>query len=266
MKKRTVAYLTAAAAVCVALVGGTLAYFTDTDADKNVFTTSKVDIDLVEQQRAYADDGTLAGLEEFDQGKVLYPIVGSAQGEKDAMGMPVAANYVDKIITVENLVDSSDAYVRVYIGIPTVLDNVGDASQNVLHGNQGNNFFYGDDYAASDHANWGAETLLTTNYVIEVDEGVEVAYNIYYRDYNKVLPADTETGSAAYIGFYLDEDVDYDTVNKYYTIDGEKIEMDLSKGITIPVFAVGVQAAGFDTAAEAVDAAFGAGFNPWATA
>ena len=32
---------------------------------------------------------------------------------------------------------------------------------------------------------------------------------------------------------------------------------------TCPVFAVAVQADGFDNAAQAMDAAFGANYNPW---
>ena len=89
-------------------------------------------------------------------------------------------------------------------------------------------------------------------------------YNIYYRDYNKVMAKNTETGSAAYVGFYLDSQVDYDNENEYYTIKGEEIKFDFSEGVTIPVYAVGVQAAGFNTCAGAVDAAFGANFNPFA--
>lgn len=238
--------------VAILAVGGTLAYFSDTDKATNVFTTAKIDIALKEQQR----DGK-GGLKPFEQKKVLFPIVGSAQGEKDEMGMPVAENYVDKIITIENLDDSTDAYVRLYIAIPSALDNVKDAGQNVLHFNIGNNFHYDNSYTVADHANWGAETLLKKDYAIG-----DINYNVYYRDYNKVMAKDTETGSAAYVGFYLDKGVDYDN-EKGYTINGEKINFDFTNGVKIPVFAVGVQSAGFNTAAAAVDAAFGAGYNPF---
>lgn len=254
MSKRKI--LTLALSICmiaILAVGGTLAYFSDTDKATNVFTTAKINIALKEQQR----DGK-GGLEEFEQKKVLFPIVGSAQGEKDRMGMPVAENYVDKIITIENLADSTDAYVRLYIAIPSALDNVKDAGQNVLHFNFGDKFETGS-YTAADHANfWGAETLLKKDYPIG-----GINYNVYYRDYNKVMAKGTETGSAAYVGFYLDKGVDYDNENEYYTINGEKINFDFTNGVKIPVFAVGVQSAGFGTAAAAVDAAFGAGYNPF---
>lgn len=252
MKKKILAMCLCIAMLATAIVGGTLAYFTDTDEATNTFTTAKVNIALIEQQRGEN------GLEEYvNEGKVLYPIVGSAQGAKDDMGMPTAANYIDKIITIENLEDSTDAYVRLYIAIPSVLDNVADAGQNVLHFNWGNNFETGD-YTVADYANWGAETLLVKDFDID-----GINYNVYYRDYNKVMAAGTETGSAAYVGFYMDANVDYDNENGYYTINGKKIEYDFSNGVNIPVFAVGVQEAGFASATDAVDAAFGANFNPF---
>ena len=251
MKKKILAMCLCVAMLAIAIVGGTLAYFTDTDEATNTFTTAKVNIALNEQQRGEN------GLEAFENEKVLYPIVGSAQGEKDEMGMPTAANYIDKIITIKNLEDSTDAYVRLYIAIPSVLDNVGNAGMNVLHFNWGNNFETGE-YTVEDYKNWGAETLLVQDFNID-----GINYNIYYRDYNKVMEADTETGSAAYVGFYMDANVDYDNENGYYTINGEEIEYDFSNGVNIPVFAVGVQEAGFDTAADAVTAAFGADFNPF---
>ena len=254
MKKKILALALVVVLAVTAVTGATLAYFTDEAEATNTFTTAKIDIALKEQQRG------ANGLEPFAQNKKLFPIVGSAQGEKDAMGMPVAENYVDKIITIENLATSTDAYVRLYIAIPSALDNVKDAGQNVLHFNFGNNFETGN-YTAADHAKWGAETLLKENFAIN-----GVNYNVYYRDYNKILPKNTETGSAAYVGFYMDAGVDYDNTNNYYTINREKINYDFSKGVSIPVYAVGVQAAGFNTCAAAVDAAFGAGFNPFKVA
>ena len=81
----------------------------------------------------------------------------------------------------------------------------------------------------------------------------EVSYNLYYRDYNKILTKDEVTGSAFIVGLYMDKGVDYNGTN--YTINGETINFAFSKGVNIPVAAVGVQAAGFDTAAAAWTAA-----------
>ena len=50
MKKKIFALMLCVALLAVAVVGGTLAYFTDTDDAKNVFTVGNVDIDLTEPQ------------------------------------------------------------------------------------------------------------------------------------------------------------------------------------------------------------------------
>ena len=266
-KRKIILLATALCMVAILAVGGTLAYFTDTDNADNVFTIGHVNIALNEQQRHVVNGQPAHGgaLEPFVDNKPLFPIVGSAQGEKDDFGLVKAANYVDKIITIKNLNDSQDAWVRVYLAVPSILDNV-NPGLNVLHFNFGNNFATGI-YSTADYANWGAETLLTTGYEID-----GVKYNIYFRDYNKIMPKNTETGSAAYVGFYLDSKVDYVNPEKegemgYYTIDGKEITgLATDAPITIPVFALGVQAAGFDTCAAAMDAAFGNGFNPWEAA
>ena len=95
MKKKLFTMAMAIALIAVSIVGMSLAYFTDKKEATNTFTAGGVKIDLIEQQRNEA--GT--ELEDFKQDQVLMPIVGSAQGEKDAFGQPVAANYVDKIVT-----------------------------------------------------------------------------------------------------------------------------------------------------------------------
>ena len=267
MKKKLVTGALLCAFGAVAVTGGTLAYFTDEAETTNTFTTAKVNIALNEQQRDIQDGQPIPGsaLEVFEQGKKLFPIVTSAQSDgKDSWGLPLSKNYVDKIITIANEADSSDAYVRVYIAVPEALDNATDAGKNVLHFNIGNKFDVNGgkdnpEAVVADHENWGVETLLTPGFNID-----GINYNIYYRDYNKVLPANTATGSAAYVGFYLDKNVDYDNVGGYYTINGEKIDYDFTKGVKVPVYAVGVQATGFTGASEAVTAAFGANFNPFA--
>lgn len=247
MKKKILSLCMVVVLAVTAIGGATLAYFTDTDSATNTFTTANVKIELIEKQRN--EDGT--ALEDFENNKVLLPIVGAAQGEKVTVGgvadLPTAGNYVDKIMTIKN--NAIDAYVRLYIAIPTVLDNVGDAGQNILHFNWTNE--------STVEGQWGTETLAAQNVTIE-----GVAYNLYYRTYNTVLAKDAVTATPAYVGFYLDKGVDCNVED--YTINGEVIDFDFSEGVKIPVYAVGVQAAGFTSADEAVTAAFGENFNPWA--
>ena len=253
--KKILALCLVVALAATAIVGGTLAYFTDTKTETNTFTVGGVKIELIEQQRGEN------GLETFYDGKVLMPIVGSAQGDKDVYGLSTAKNYVDKIVTVKNL--ASDAWVRVYYAIPTVLDIVGDASQNIVHVNEGNKFVAAGNKADGNAvnpdfaANMGKET-----YAGAYNGTDGVSYNLYYRDYNKILTKDEVTGSAFIVGLYMDKGVDMNEKGEY-TINGNVINFDFYKGVNIPVAAVGVQAAGFDTAAAAVEAAFGTSFNPF---
>ena len=234
--------------VAALAIAGTVAYLTDTDEEINVMTIGNVQIDLIEQQRN--EDGT--ALEDFEQNKLLMPIVGSAQGEKDSFGMPVAKNYVDKIVSVENT-GANDAYVRVIVAVPAALEeSITSAATNALHWNLGNKYIpEGENAVPATQYSWkGVET-------VEID-GVD--YNLYVFTYGGILAAG-DTTTAAFVGFYLDSKVDFDGTN--YTLGDTVINYDFSNGIKIPVYAQAVQASGFDTADEAFTAS-GLPTNPWA--
>lgn len=249
--KKSLLLVLSFALVAVVSVTSTLAYLSAQDNEVNVFTVGQVDIELVEQQRN--SDGT--ALEEFKQGKELLPLVGSAQGEKDKFGLPTAANYVDKIVTVANT-GKNDAWVRILIGFPKSLD-ADTASAMPLHWNIGNKFHADGTYTEGStdvDYNWEASAL---NYTVTV-EGIE--YNVYSYTYNKVLAAGEATLDPAIIGFYLDSRVNYDADLGVYTIDygngPEEIE-GFDGNVVIPVVAQAVQYDGFETNAnDAFDAAF----------
>lgn len=245
MKKKIVSVALVACIAAVAVVGASLAYFTDKAVEDNTFTVGGVKIALIEQQRNA--DGT--ALEDFEQDKVLMPIVGSAQGEKDDFGMPLADNYVDKMITVKNT-GKSNAYVRAYWAIPTILDDGAptfDASANALHFNMG------------DTVNWEWTPGGVWNCFPATIDGID--YTVYYADYQPVLEPGDVT-SLFTKGLYLDKNVDMGADGHLYK--GEADLGDWSEGIICPVAAVAVQADGFDNATEALAAAFPASFNPFA--
>ena len=256
MKKKILVLCLVVALAVTAVVGGTLAYFTDTDEATNTFTAGGVDIALIEQER----DGH-GGLQNFTQDKVLMPIVGSAQGEKDALGQPVAKNYVDKMVTIQNT-GKSGAYVRAYFAIPSALDDgyeTFNAGANVLHFNFGN--VNGE---STYDVQWNWKHDGKWNYFETTIDGV--AYNVYFADYYQVLPAGATTEQFV-SGVYLDKSFDCKD-GKYYAFNEEVdlsglINNDGELTVKCPVFAVAVQAAGFDTVDEAVTAAFGANFNPF---
>ena len=257
--KRTIALVLTIAICATMALGGTLAYLTDAEEAVNIMTVGRVDIDLHEKQRG--DDG----LENFHDGKLLLPIVGSAQDGEDEYGLPTAANYVDKIITVSNKALSTDAWVRLLIAFPQGMD-ADSATDMPLHWNQGNEYVgdngqydpdgYDEDWAVED-----------TGEDVEIDG---IGYNIYSFTYQHKLQPGYETDTAAIVGFYLDKRVDWDDETETYFLlkeDGTKVEVTgigPDGSVRIPVVAQAVQAAGFATA----DMAFGADganmtLNPW---
>lgn len=107
--------------VAILAVGGTLAYFMDTETATNTFTIGKVDITLVEKNA----DGT-----PFTDKQKLLP------GSK-------TENNIAKVVTVENNTGSDDAYMWIEVWVPSALDDGDDNSPqapglgNSLHFNYG---------------------------------------------------------------------------------------------------------------------------------
>ena len=255
MKKKITAMFLCVALLAIAIVGASLAYFTDTDNAKNTFTVGNVKIDLIEQERGEN------GLQDFTQNKKLYPIVGSAQGEQDEFNMPVAKNYVDKMVTIKNT-GSEAAYIRAYFAIPSALDDgyeTFNAGKNVLHFNFGNTAAG----ASTDGVQWIWTHGSKWNYFETTMDGIQ--YNVYYADYYQAVDAGATTEQLIK-GVYLDKSFDMKD-GKCYAF-GEEVTLDEGwnwNNVSCPVFAVACQAAGFDSADEAVTAAFGANYNPWGT-
>ena len=256
MKKKITALCLCVALLAVAVVGASLAYFTDNAQADNTFTAGSVKIKLIEEQSN--EDHT--DFVPYEGNKVLMPIVGSAQGEKYPNGQPMAKNYIDKVVTIKNNGNSA-AWIRAYYAVPSALDDgFGEsfnAGMNILHGNFGNNgdkTTYENEWKWKNNGKW--------QYFETVMDGV--SYNVYFADYYQPLEAG-KTTEQFICGVYLDKNVDMKD-GKY--IDPRHPDADLSilEGtVHYPVFAVAVQADGFDSAAAAMDAAFGAQYNPWGT-
>lgn len=100
MKKKVALTAAAVALVGTLAVGGTLAWFTDTETATNVVTTGHVDISVMEKDSAA---GTYE--EKNDSGLTL-----------DGKYVPNAT--VDKFVTVKNNNNSSKAWIRVKIEMP----------------------------------------------------------------------------------------------------------------------------------------------------
>lgn len=226
MKKKILAMSLCVVMLAIAIVGGTLAYFTDTDQKTNTFTTGKVDIAIEEN---------------FEENSKLLPATGSAQ-------KGTLKNGVTKEVAVKNETGSEDAYVRVHIAFPSILDNGDpsfDAGKNVLH------FNYAPESIGDGKWDWskstGAPYEGDWNYYETTIDGIK--YNVYVVTYGTALKAGETTSDKAMHQVYLDSKVTND--------DMTKINTALNNSIEIKVFAEGCQAAGFDNAYDALNAAFG---------
>lgn len=221
--------------LCLAIVlslvmatSSTLAYLTHTDVQVNTFTTGNVEIDLWE------DFGSNSGIEK------LLPATGSAQAG-------TLKNGVNKEVYVTNT-GSEDAYVRVHIAIPQILDNGDpdfDASSNVLHFNYDSESIgeYKWDWSKSHddgkyEGNW--------NYYETTIDGI--LYNVYVVTYGAALSRGESTVDAMN-QVYMDGRVTSDDVQKIKEALGEEWH--------IYVAAEGSQAAGFENAYESLNAGFG---------
>lgn len=265
MKKKITAIFLCVALVAIAIVGASLAYFTDTDEATNTFAVGNVEIDLIEQQRMADEEGNkTTTLEDFKQNKKLYPIVGSAQGEKDALGMPTAKNYVDKMVTIKNT-GSEKAYIRAYFAIPSALDDgyeTFNAGLNVLHFNSGNKVENGV-VTSTEGTEWIWTHGNKCNYFETTID--DIKYNVYFADYYQPVDANATTEQFVQ-GVYLDKTFDIKD-GKCYAFDKE-VTLDDGwnwNSVSCPVFAIACQAEGFDNATAAMEAAFGAQYNPWGT-
>lgn len=106
MKKKVTAIALAVCILAVAVIGATMAYFTDTDSKTNTFTFGKVDIDLTEDSTN--ENGAVKGDISTDGG-ITYPGV-----------LPGLVYSKVPTVTVKN--DSLDAWVIITATVPTVYD------------------------------------------------------------------------------------------------------------------------------------------------
>lgn len=227
MKKKILAIVLCVAMLAIAIVGGTMAYFTDTDADVNVMALGNVKIVQNETDRnggAYVD------------GQKLLPCVkGEGYLSKDGTmtdtdGKTTLAiwdksihNEIDKFVSVTNG-GTEDAYVRTILAFETVRSYVEGSSTEYtdLH----DHFFLmnGDyTYLKDDAGNFVYATIDGTEYVLAV------------KTYTEPLKAG-ETTTASLRQFALT----WEAGNEVYDFFGESYD--------ILVLSQAVQVVGFETA------------------
>ena len=259
MRKHRKLLLVAAIVMSVVLsVGSTMAYLTSTVSDVNVMTLGNVEIAQHEYERVVNANGEYElvtsprgegyKLQEFSQAKPLFPAVGKVTGWDDTviwfdqlsdkavggqMVLDGLKNVQDKIVLVENT-GKSDAYVRTIIAFE--VGSLSDAYDDLIMINHNDSF-------------WAYEEI----------GNVEIDGNVYFvAEYVYQGSSTQHAGGILPPGAYT-----YDSLAQIYlkpeTTNEDIIAIDGNKNGTYDILVVSqaVQTAGFDSASEALDEAFG---------
>lgn len=220
----------------MATLGGTIAYLTDTDADVNVMTLGNVQIELIEQER----DGQ-GGLQPFTKDKMMLPLVGEVDDD-GLYGLPNNVNFLDKIIQVRCNSSNANAYLRVYIGLPSALLNVN--GKDAVHILTGENI-------TLPNISTGRWTHIKTEKAT-IDG---IPFDMFCFEYDKLL-VPGELTPPVLAGLWLDSALEQadDKANHYaLRVGGVKqtLNYDFTNGLQVPVLVQATQADGFTNAATA---------------
>ena len=250
MKKKILVLCLVVALAVTAVVGGSLAYFTDTDNETNTFTTGKVDITLNET---------------FNE-----------QTAKLLPGKDIA-----KIVNVTN--NEEDAYVRLHIAFPadTIYYGENDGVQeynNLVHFNQTYASLAAGEWnwtptaagVGGEHPGYPGNGTNYNTYTTTIDN---VEYRVFVVTYMTKLTKDATTKTDAMFNVYLDKYADT-TDGETYTAPANKdaggyrtaaMSSNLNN-YKILIVAEGCQAEGFNDPYTALNTSFGVPSstnNPW---
>lgn len=239
--KRSV-ILTLCIILCLALsLGGTIAYLTDADGDVNVMTLGRVKITLEEFQRDGSGD-----LEEYEDGRMLYPQVGE-DGGHDQYGLSTNSTFHDKIVRVTSNSSNANAYLRVWVGVPSaMLDVVGEEDAVHLVWGEGVNI------GGVTVSGWPWKEAGQVETTVE-----KVPYTMFCYEYGKLFTPN-EVTLPVLAGLYLDKRVDNGDDGSYtFRHNGTEhpLGVNLSGGLQVLVLAQAVQADGFSSAEQAFESA-----------
>jgi len=222
MKKKILSMCLVVALLAIAIVGGTLAYFTDTDEATNVMTMGSVAIDQIEKERNESGE-----LVDFTQNKPVVPAVGDPKWEDNTITVGGGnqkvfdvENVIDKFVYVKNT-GKRDAYVRTIV----LIEAPGYDAKDLIHIN------------VNDTIGVTASAIAT----VTID-GTDYVYMTF--TYTDALASDEET-PVSLAQVYLDPTTTNEDVAAY----GDTWE--------ILCLSQAAQADGFEDAATALNTAFG---------
>lgn len=239
MKKKILSLCLVLALALTAIGGATLAYFTDTHTQTNVFTAGKVDITLDEDVVKKDDNGNLVKDDRY----------GRVTGQQEYRLYPGMTVHKDPTITVAS--DSEDCYVAAKITIKgDLLDLYGadTATPKTYYNLDITKFVSGGliQTGSTQGWNWNSLSMIYT----------DTAGNVYYQDATN----GNKGANSEWVIYVFIKDIKKakDTIELFNTIKVDKTynnaEMAKLNGATIKVEAFAVQTNGFtSTATDATD-------------
>lgn len=241
MKRKIIALCLIVAMLGVAVIGGTMAYFTDTAEAVNVMTIGSVKIEQIEQERNAAGE-----LVPFTQAKPLLPYVGNlgwanTTADNGAFRTFTMKNVVDKIVQVENT-GRSDAYVRTIFAFEVgEYTKTADLWYKVL--GISNNAYNGSEFKFD--GAWAWSDKMDDSMIVEINGNNYLIVTATHL--NAVKPGETTIPSLLQV--YMSKDADNEEAEK---LDGNK-----NGTYDILVISQAIQASGFSDAMTALNADFG---------
>ena len=275
MKKKITAIFLCVALLAIAIVGASLAYFTDTDKATNTFTVGNVKIDLIESRFHREGNGnsndpsilrptnTASGMKYVKDGNKAF-----TDAEIQADAATYKTDYLD--VKGQNMVPgrrvakspyvvntgANDAYIRIRVMVPSAVNN--DFDQNVQNGGIITNQWCTSSISTGEFIDgkgggWNNAPAIERN----VDKG-GVKYDVYTFTRKEPLKAGamTEWNVWNFIGISekatnadIQKAIDAGAITETETDSGAK-----TLTLNVLVEADAIQAEGFDSAAEAWDA------------
>ena len=287
MKKRITMIALCVALVAILAIGGTMAYFTDTDGAKNVMATGNVKIEQIEQQYKEVDGKRVFELETFEDNKPMFPVTEELFKYIDGKPSTTAAwgsnkyfpediNAISKDIRVKNN-GTEDAYIRSIILFEMgKLPAEGTAETEVKYNGKYQ-------YVATDGSKW--VHLVEEGRDAFIDGAVdEPMIDTWGYDLNPVYAANKVNGAdvpavveidgicySVYQANYIYNNVDgknsaleagktsYNSLYGFWLRQnvGNEFEELVDGEYNVLALSLATQMAGFDSVEEAMDAAFG---------
>ena len=270
MKKKLTAIFLCVALVAIAIVGASLAYFTDTKSATNTFTVGNVKIDLIESRfhRQGNDNsgdttlpdptGTASGMKYLNDGAKAFTdaeIQADAAKYSDYIGKRgvnmVPGRGVAKCPYVVNT-GANDAYIRIRVMIPSAAngDFVAVKDGGVITNQWCSTSFISGEFIDKKGGGWDNAPAIDKASVTK--DGV--TYDVYTFTRNEPLKAGAMTEWNVWNFIGINKDATSADVQKAIDAGAIKvIETDGAKTMTLNVLveADAIQAEGFDNAAAA---------------